>query len=182
MAQNYTRARTNKPWILGNLRALVDEANRFAQFFALRSRLSLPDDTAAMVAECKAIEQREQTRKQREQAKQRKEAIERAQQWVRGEIDYLPPSHVYTPIRLRIKGDELQTSRGARVPLTHATKAFRLIKRLHDDGQSYQRNGHTIHLGHFALDAVDHQGNVTAGCHQVEWAEIERIAIVAGVN
>jgi hypothetical protein len=28
---------------------------------------------------------------------------------------------------------------------------------LHDKGQAYERNGHTIHLGHFALDAIDRQ-------------------------
>ncbi len=86
------------------------------------------------------------------------------------------------PIRLRIKGDELQTSRGARVPLAHAVKAFRVIKRLRDKGQAYQRNGHTIHLGHFALDSIDSAGNVRAGCHEVEWAEIARVATLAGVN
>ena len=103
------------------------------------------------------------------------------QKWVDGETDYLCQQS-YGPIRLRIKGDELQTSRGARVPLDHAVKAFRIIKRLHDKGQAYERNGHTIHLGHFALDAIDPQGNVTAGCHQVEWPEIERVATIAGVN
>ena len=103
------------------------------------------------------------------------------QKWVDGESDFLCQQS-YGPIRLRIKGDELQTSRGARVPLDHAVKAFRVIKRLKTRGESYERNGHTIHLGHFALDAVDQQGNVTAGCHHVEWAEIERVATLAGVN
>jgi hypothetical protein len=83
---------------------------------------------------------------------------------------------------LRIAGEELQTSRGARVPLAHAVKAFRVLKRLHDKGQAYQRNGHTIHLGHFALDSLDTEGNVTAGCHTVQWAEITRVAALAGVN
>ena len=59
LARKYTRARSNKPWILGSLRDLVDEANRFAQFFGLRCRLSLPDDLSGMVAECQAIEKRE---------------------------------------------------------------------------------------------------------------------------
>ena len=86
------------------------------------------------------------------------------------------------PIRLRVKGDELQTSRGASVPLAHAVKAFRVIKRLRSKGESYERNGHTIHLGHFALDAVDNAGNVRAGCHEVAWEEIQRVAILAGVN
>ena len=59
LARKYSRARSNKPWILGSLRDLVDEANRFAQFFGLRCRLSLPDDLSGMVAECQAIEKRE---------------------------------------------------------------------------------------------------------------------------
>ncbi len=179
LARKYSRARSNRPWILGRLRDLVEEANRFAQFFGLRSRLSLPDDLSAMEAECRAIEQRERKRKQRAEVRRQREAMEGIQRWVHGEADSCRSDG---PIRLRIKGDELQTSRGARVPLEHAIKAFRIIKRLHDKGQAYERNGHTIHLGHFPLDAVDAQGNVTAGCHHVEWPEIERIAIRAGLN
>ncbi len=181
LARKYSRARSNKPWLLDSLRDLVDEANRFAHFFGLRSRLAMPDDLSAMEAECKAMEKRERERRQRAEAKRQREALERVQQWVDGETDFLCQQS-YGPIRLRIKGDELQTSRGARVPLDHAIKAFRLIKRLHDTGQAYERNGYSVHLGAFVLDAVDNCGNVRAGCHCVEWPEIERIATLAGVN
>ena len=177
----YAKARQRKPEYLPLLRDLVEEANRFAEFFGLRSRLTLPDDLTAMVAECQAIEKRERERKQREERKREREARERLQKWVDGEIDYCPNGYG-EPIRLRVKGDELQTSRGARVPLDHAVKAFRVIKRLRDKGQAYERNGHTIHLGHFALDSLDAQGNVKAGCHTVEWEEIARVATLAGVN
>jgi len=177
----YAKARQRKPEHLDALRRLVEEANRFAEFFGLRARLTLPDDLTAMIAECQAIEKRERERKQREERKREREAQERLQKWVDGAIDYCPSGYGQ-PIRLRIAGDELQTSRGARVPLAHAVKAFRVLKRLHDKGQAYQRNGHTIHLGHFALDSLDTEGNVTAGCHTVQWAEIERVAALAGVN
>ena len=176
---SYAKARQRKPEILAELRGLVEEANRYAEFFGLRARLSLPDDLTGMIAECRAIEKREKTRKQREEAKREREELERVQKWVDGESDYCP---TYGPIRLRIKGDELQTTLRARVPLAHAVKAFRVIKRLHEKGQAYERNGHTIHLGHFALDAIDTQGNVTAGCHNVSWEEIARVATLAGVN
>jgi hypothetical protein len=176
----YAKARQRKPEILAQLRGLVSEANEYAEFFGLRARLSLPADLSGMVAECQAIEKREKARKQREQAKRAREEQERIRQWVDGETDYCPSNG--QPIRLRVKGDELQTTRGARVPLDHAIKAFQVIKRLREKGQAYQRNGHTIHLGHFALDAIDPQGNVTAGCHNVAWEEIERVATLAGVN
>jgi len=186
LARRHSRARSNRPWVFGSMRGVVDEANRFAQFFGLRCRLSMPADVSAMEAECRAIEERERVQRQREEAKRRKEeakrrqeALERVQLWVDGQIDRCPG---YGPIRLRIVGEELQTSHGARVPLAHAVKAFRFIKRLHDKGQVYERNGHTVHLGQFALDAVDEHGNVTAGCHNVAWEEIQRVAILAGIN
>jgi hypothetical protein len=175
----YAKARQRKPEILDSLRGLVEEANRFAEFFGIRARLTLPNDLTGMVAECLAIEKREKSRKQREEAKREREARERVQKWVDGESDFCPS---FGPIRLRVRGDELQTTRGARVPLAHAVKAFRVIKRLHDKGQAYQRNGHTIHLGHFALDSIDSAGNVRAGCHEVAWEEIARVATLAGVN
>ena len=116
LARKYSRARSNKPWILGSLRDLVDEANRFAQFFGLRCRLSLPDDLSGMVAECQAIEKREKARKQRAEAKRAREEQERIRQWANGETDYCPSNG--QAIRLRVKGDELQTSRGRGFPLT----------------------------------------------------------------
>ena len=111
------------------------------------------------------------------------EAVAKLENWATGgPIDRFAFGGFDLPIRLRIKGNELETSRGAVVPLAHAVKAFRIIKRLHDKGQSYERNGHSIRIGHFALDSVDAQGNVRAGCHNVEWPEIERIATIVGVN
>ena len=175
LARKYSRARSNKPWILGSLRDLVDEANRFAQFFGLRCRLSLPDDLSGMVAECQAIEKRERARKQREEAKRQREwearkaeAMGRLDEWANGgAIDRWAFGGYDLPIRLRVKEDELQTSRGASVPLDHAVKAFRVIKRLRSKGESYECNGHTIHLGHFALDAVDPRG--TFGPAAMRW-------------
>ena len=180
LARKYSRARSNKPWILGSLRDLVDEANRFAQFFGLRCRLSLPDDLSGMVAECQAIEKREKARKQRAEAKRAREEQERIRQWANGETDYCPSNGQAYPAAGQ--GRRIADQPRARVPLDHAIKAFRVIKRLRSKGESYERNGHTIHLGHFALDAIDPQGNVTAGCHNVEWEEIERVATLAGVN
>jgi hypothetical protein len=182
LARKYVKSRQNKPWVLQELQKVVKEANAFSAFFALRVRLTLPAESD-MAAECKAIEKKEREAKKREAAKRERQAAEQLQKWVNGETDY--PTHSMSngqPIRLRIKGDELQTSHGARVPLAHAVKAFRIIKGLRDKGQAYERNGHTIHLGPFALDAVDTQGNVRAGCHNVAWEEIARVATIAGVN
>jgi hypothetical protein len=184
-ARKYVKARRHKPHYLAALRALVDEANAFASFFGLRHRLTLADE-ANLQRECAAIEKRvkaqavrENKRREAEQRKREAEREERRAAWLAGASDYYPNGG---PIRLRINGDELQTSEGAAVPLDHAIKAYRILQRLRAAGQSYQRNGHTIHLGPFALDAMDNDGTVRAGCHRVEWAEVERVAVLAGVH
>ena len=192
LGRRYVKARSNKPRILSEMEGLISEANAFAKFFGLRCRLR-PVDNENWQAKCKAIEKREADKRKRqaaEAAKQRaeqlREAVERLDKWTAGEAlnhySVYGPFRHDLPTRLRISGDTLETSLGAEVPLDHAIKAFRLIKQLHDKGQAYQRNGHTIHLGNFALDSVDTQGNVQAGCHNIEWAEIDRVAAIAGVN
>jgi hypothetical protein len=85
---------------------------------------------------------------------------------------------------------EVETSHGARFPLSHAVKAMRLIRKLRADFAErhpyanasevttplYKRNGHTIHLGHYALDEVTADGTIKAGCHVVTAAEFDRFA------
>lgn len=82
---------------------------------------------------------------------------------------------------MRIIGDELQTSWGARVPLDHAVRAFRFIKRCKESGAAWQRNGRTIRVGHFHVDSISPSGDFVAGCHRFNWPEIERVARIAGV-
>jgi hypothetical protein len=82
---------------------------------------------------------------------------------------------------LRVKGNNIETSRGAVFPVDHGKKAFALITACRDKGREYVRNGHTIHLGNFAIDRVTSQGDVHAGCHFVVWPEIEHLARELGL-
>jgi len=54
--------------------------------------------------------------------------------------------------------------------------ALTFVRRVRESGQEYVHNGHTIHLGHYVIDRIEPDGTVHAGCHVVEWQEIERIA------
>lgn len=82
---------------------------------------------------------------------------------------------------LRIVGDTLQTSHGADVPLAHAVKAFRFIKLVRERAEGWQHNGHSLRVGHFTVDSIAPDGSFRAGCHDIRWPEIERVAILAGV-
>ena len=184
----YAKARSRKPEIFGLMESLVQQANAYAEFFNLKTRLTLPLNTEETVAECNRItaleieaRRKREARKEKEREEELKKAEEDLQKWISGESNSLPYNAYYLPVRLRIKEDELQTSKGAQIPLDHAIKAFRIIKRLYDKGETYKRNGHTIHLGNFPLDEIDKEGNVTAGCHIISRSEVERIAAVATV-
>jgi hypothetical protein len=58
---------------------------------------------------------------------------------------------------LRIKDDEIQTTKGARIPLDHAIKFWGLIKSWHDKGVSYVKDHHSINLGHYTVNKFDGQ-------------------------
>ena len=80
-----------------------------------------------------------------------------------------------------ITGGELQTSQGAAVPLTHALKAFRFIKLCRAQGQAWAANGRTVPVGHFRIDRIAANGDFHAGCHFIEWAQVEALALALGV-
>ena len=171
------KARSAKPAKVEQLKALIAEANAFSQFFGLRSRIKI--DCTKLDQECKRFRKQADEKKRRELQKIKKQQDEMLAKWVSGESDHPP---MYTEnVCLRVVGDELQTSLGARIPLNHAKKAFKFIKACHNKHTTYARNGKTIHLGLFAIDTIDEAGNVKAGCHTVEWNEIERIAQQVGV-
>lgn len=73
---------------------------------------------------------------------------------------------------------------GARFPISHGKKAFAIVRRCKEQGNVWAKTAMTqeqiekinIRLGHFSIDEIDALGNVKAGCHFVEWQEIERIA------
>lgn len=86
---------------------------------------------------------------------------------------------------LRIEGEgdaaELVTSHGARVPLAEAVAAFRFVKLIRERGEGWQRNGRRVRVGSYQLDSIEPSGDFVAGCHSINWPEIERVAKLAGV-
>lgn len=103
--------------------------------------------------------------------------------WCNGEAGAAPPYRADKQggALMRIRGDMLETSQGASVPLDHAIKAFRMIKACKLAGKGWRRNGKQIRVGHFEVDSIDSEGNMTAGCHKFHWPEIARVAKAAGV-
>jgi hypothetical protein len=77
---------------------------------------------------------------------------------------------------LRISGDNVQTSRGAEVPIADARRAVAFVMAVRARGDAWKRNGERFPVGAFELDAIESDGTVRAGCHTFEFAEVERLA------
>lgn len=102
-------------------------------------------------------------------------------QWRACETRYISSAIPGAPF-MRINGDNIETSQHASFPVADAVRAWPLIKRIKRAGKIWQRNGETIKLGHFQIDRIDASGNVRAGCHFVQWKEIEKVAAELGLS
>ena len=83
---------------------------------------------------------------------------------------------------LRVDGDQIQTSQGARIPTAHAERIWNLIRAVMARGEAYQHNGHSEHAGDFRIDRVEVDGTLRAGCHVIEFAELQRMAQALGLE
>jgi hypothetical protein len=175
------RARSSyaKAWNNQHAGHLRDQAFAYCAFFGLPVP-NIPEvpeiDSEALIAirkrEAKrAAEKAEQTKRERAEALVRQQEL--ITKWRAGQYS---GCFYDVPTMLRIDGDEVVTSRGARFPISHAKRALTFVRKVRQSGQAYVRNGHTIHLGPYALDRIEPDGTVKAGCHVVSWEEIERIA------
>jgi hypothetical protein len=175
------RARSSyaKEWNHEHAVRLRDEAFAYCAFFDLPipSITGVPELDSDELSAIRKREAKRSAEKAEQTKRARAEAIVRQQEliakWRAGQYT----GCLYdVPAMLRIDGNEVVTSRGARFPVSHAKRALAFVRKVRESGQAYVRNGHTIHLGPYAIDRIEPDGTVKAGCHVVTWEEIERIA------
>lgn len=86
-----------------------------------------------------------------------------------------------TETLLRVSGDQIETSHGARIPVEHAPRIWRLVQACRASGRAYERNGHTEHAGPYAIDRIEADGTLKAGCHTISFDEIALLAVTLGI-
>ena len=173
------RSSFNKEWHHEQAETIRAEALAYCRFFALPKPDIKPIPPLDSV-HLERIRKREATRaaeKAEQTKRERAEALVRQQEliakWRAGQYS----GYLYdVPAMLRIDGDEVVTSRGARFPVSHAKRGLAFIRNVRESQKAYVRNGHAIHLGPYAIDRIEPDGTVKAGCHVVSFEEIERIA------
>jgi hypothetical protein len=172
------RARVNRDWHQREALGLREQLQRYVAFFDLSS-VAIPesDELDTLQAWITAHEAEEQQRREQvallAEEERRREHAEQIRRFRAGDLhaSYIPG---LSPM-LRVMGEEVQTSMGARFPVSHARRALAFIRKLRESGQEYVRNRHTIHLGPYVIDRIEADGTVHAGCHVVKWEEIERV-------
>jgi hypothetical protein len=174
-----SRLSFNKEWHHEQAEKLRSEALAYCKFFRLpRPKINpIPALDSKLLEKIRKLEAQRAAEKGEQTKRERAEAIARQQElitkWRAGQYS---GCFYDIPTMLRIDGDEVLTSRGVRFPVSHAKRALAFVRKVRESGQAYVRNGHTIHLGPYAIDRIEPDGTVKAGCHVVYWQVIERIA------
>lgn len=107
--------------------------------------------------------------------------------WLAGGKDLNPPTIGYysntdleqpraMPTLLRIVGSNVETSRHAEFPVSHAKRGLALIRSVVARGEAWESNGHTCKLGLYSISRIEANGDVKAGCHFVPYSSILLIA------
>lgn len=84
-----------------------------------------------------------------------------------------------TALRLSKDGTEVETSRGATIPVSHAKKLWPLIENCRKVGKGLEDRN--VRLGHFTLTRIGGDGSIVVGCHNIAYSEIEAIARQLGL-
>jgi len=116
---------------------------------------------------------REAARKEREQLAALK-ASERLPLWLAGESVPTFDFH-YLETMLRVKGDNIETTRGAKIPIEDAIKLWPLLLRVKNTGKTLEAGLHAINLGPYRFNSFDGE-TLIVGCHSIAWPQLERMA------
>ena len=102
------------------------------------------------------------------------QAVERLELWKIGE-NVNTNGFQFSDTLLRIKGDQIETTRGAKIPVSDALKIYPLLDRAKRTGKTIEAGLHSINLGAYRFDSFD--GNtLIVGCHSIAWSQIEKMA------
>ena len=102
------------------------------------------------------------------------DAGDRLAMWQAGQN---PPQNgfQYCATLLRLKDEQIQTSRGAQIPVADALKLWPLLVRIKRQGQTINSTNETIRLGAYRFNSFD-GATLVVGCHSIAWDQLELMA------
>jgi hypothetical protein len=102
------------------------------------------------------------------------DAGDRLAMWQAGQN---PPQNgfQYCATVLRLNADQIQTSRGAQIPVADALKLWPLLLRVKQSGKTLEAGLHNINLGAYRFNSFD-GATLIVGCHSIAWDQLEKMA------
>ena len=119
----------------------------------------------------KGVEARERQAANKLHAQALKEN-EAREKWLSGEAETYPAAYG-EPVKLRVKGDRIETSGRAEISVKMALKFWETLKA----GESVEG----FNFGPYQAQGIDEGGILRVGCHRIPRAELERVAQILGV-
>lgn len=80
-----------------------------------------------------------------------------------------------TPVMLRVNGEEIETSQGARIPLAAAPMVWNIVQRSLGKGFVPAGLG-GVKIGDYPLTRIEADGTLVAGCHKIPHSELRSMA------
>lgn len=183
-----------------DIQSALSERNRYIKALGVFG-LKLPAKTLKMCgileSDFKVIEKQNQKELEAEKRKREKAIKERAKQQAQAfELasaefyEGVSLNRIKTPYGrdalynanhalLRVNGDDVETSQGARFSIVDAQQSFQYP--LYAKTHCKELTPQNATLGHYRIDKVLSNGDVKAGCHYVKWESIEKCAKELGL-
>jgi hypothetical protein len=179
------RSRTTTEWRIKDCQRITNEGNDLAKFFGWKWRLASPRFDSKFIREAKERANKVSAKKAEETKKKKAQLLEEQKEAIIEWREGRRTEHGYglsrLPTMLRIYNNEVQTSRGATIPLDHAIRLWPIILKVKASGQSYVHNGHSEHVGNFTVNRIEPNGDVVVGCHLIKFNELEHCAKLLGL-
>jgi hypothetical protein len=171
-------ARGRKSEYIASARSQAADLNTWAQLNEIEKLpfdMSIFEniDFATIAAQEKARQKIElEKRKAREIENQTANYI-KLEQWHAGTRSNYQLPH-FAETFLRVSGENVETSRGAKIPVRHAKRLWPVIKHVIKSGADLNRD---LKLGVYRLSKIHADGAITVGCHFIKFDQLQKMAV-----
>jgi len=167
-------------------RALLDYCQEFnapydlewenicADFELIKARKKKNDDKYNSPKEVEKRRRAKELKEKRERAKQIYSIRKSVKAFRENSNPFLYIGEI--PILLRLDGETIKTTKNAEMPVKFAKNIWQMVKHCRSEKVSFKPNGKTLHAGHFQVNEIDLNGNLTAGCHFIKYGVLKNMA------
>jgi len=147
-----------------------------AELGVVTELIKAPDLSDAVLAQMRADQKADRAKL----AAAKKAAIEerradyeaRITKWKDGGNSRLYSSDQDFPVALRVVDTEVQTSMGARIPVSHAKRLWPVIESVRAGTGTFEPGAP---VGVYKLTRINKDGSIVVGCHDIPYSEIEYV-------